>query len=81
MKKINSVKTRLFISNTLIVLLTLSLFFIINFIFLKFYFHSIEQQLYLGHLQTLTNGQIEDLIENIFLANNHLYIYFFFLTF
>ena len=77
MKKINSVKTRFFISNTLIVLLTLSLFFIINFIFLKFYFHSIEQQLYLGHLQTLTNGQIEDLIENIFLANNHFYIYFF----
>ena len=77
MKKINSVKKRLFISNTLIVLLTLSLFFIINFIFLKIYFHSIEQQLYLGHLQTLTNGQIEDLIENIFLANNHFYIYFF----
>ena len=77
MKQNNSVKTHIFISNTLMVLLTLSLFFIINFTFLKIYFHSIEQQLYLGHIQSLTNGQLEDLIENIFLANNHFYVYFF----
>lgn len=77
MKNINSVKTRIFIYNTLLVLVTLSLFFIVNLIFLKVYFHSIEQQLYLGHIQNLTNGQIEDLIENIFLENNHFYVYFF----
>lgn len=77
MKNTNSVKKSIFISNTLMVLLILSLFFIINFIFLKFYFHSIEQQLYLGHIQNLTYGQLEDLIENIFLTNNHFYVYFF----
>lgn len=40
MKNINSVKTRIFIYNTLLVLVTLSLFFIVNLIFLKVYFHS-----------------------------------------
>lgn len=77
MKKTNSVKNYLFISNTLMVLITLSLFFIINFIVLKLYFHTIEQQLYVGQIHTLTNGQLEELLENIFLNHNHFYIYFF----
>ena len=64
MKKSQTVKRRIFLSNTLMVLITLSIFLVINVVFLEFYFHSIEQEIILTAGQTISTGGLEDLIEN-----------------
>ena len=58
------------------VLITLSIFLVINVVFLEFYFHSIEQEIILTAGQTISTGGLEDLIENRIFHNNDFIILF-----
>lgn len=70
MKKNQTVKRRIFISNTLMVLVTLCLFLVINVVFLKLYFHFVEQKIIISAEQTISANVLEDLIEDWTIHNN-----------
>lgn len=75
--KRRTVKQRIFLSNTLMVLLILSVFLVINIIFLKLYFRSFEAEMITISKQTLSAGLLEDFIEDWTLHNNTFFVLFF----
>ena len=76
MKKNRTVKQRIFLSNTLMVVIILSVFLIINIVFLKLYFHSFESEIVTISKQTLSAGILEDFIEDRIIHNNTFFVLF-----
>lgn len=68
--KAMSVKKRIFISNTMMVLLTLISFFVVNILFLKFYIKMMESDLILSAKQIMMTKGIEDFVEFLTLHSN-----------
>lgn len=60
----NTVKRKIFLSNTLMVLITLFIFLIINIIFMIVYFHLIKEDVAMSIQQAASIYQIEDIIEH-----------------
>ena len=75
--KRRTVKQRIFLSNTVMVLLILSVFLVINIIFVKLYFRSFEAEMITISKQTLSAGLLEDFIEDWTLHNNNFFALFF----
>lgn len=75
--KRRTVKQRIFLSNTVMVLLILSVFLVINIIFVKLYFRSFEAEMITISKQTLSAWLLEDFIEDWTLHNNNFFVLFF----
>ena len=76
MKKNQTVKRRIFISNTLMVLITLCIFLMINIVFLKLYFRFVEQKMIISAERTISANALEDLIEDWVIHNNSFFLLF-----
>ena len=73
--KEKTVKKRIFISNTLMVIVSLILFFVINVVLLKIYFYSVENQTIPN--TNMTVGAIEDIIESWIYQNGQIFLLIF----
>ena len=78
-KKPTTVKRRIFLSNTVMVLTTLILFMIINLVIVKFYAESVEKDL-IASVQDVGNGETEggldELLEEWTVNREQFFIYF-----
>lgn len=70
--KEKTVRNRIFISNALMVIVSLILFFVINVVLLKIYFYSVENQTITN--TNMTVGAVEDIIESWIYQNGQVFI-------
>ena len=72
----NSVKKRIFISNTLMILVTLGLFFLVNLGIIKIYAESIEHDFKGGMESVMDDDMLEDTIKDWTVRKNEFLIFF-----
>lgn len=60
----NTVRRRIFISNTLMILVTLVLFLLINMVIIKVYAESVEEEFRVSADQSLDDDDLEDMVKN-----------------
>ena len=72
----NSVKKRIFISNTLMILVTLGLFLLINVGIIKVYTESIEKEFRVSTEELLDDDILEDTVKDLTVRKNEFLIFF-----